>query len=447
MQTTYENRKLYWLLFFTLLIVAGSYAVRLSSGEMGRPAILDNFLGPVEPPIPDTIPPGQQIEFWSNRLGPNTQDYITLTHLGRAYLLLARESGDASSYARAEEALRRALALNPRYNPAQALIGSVLIGQHNFAEALSLAQQALADNPDDYQALAVSGDASLEVGDYTTAESAYRLLVESAPGGAAYSRMSRLAWLQGRPDEAVDWMRRAADEAVALDIGGEELAWYRFQLGELYFNRGDVGNAQKWYDEARQALPGYYLARAGLGKVAAAEGRTEAAIAYYAALVEQLPQPGFIATLGDLHAATGDQAAAREQYDTVAFIQQLDEAQQVLHNRQMALFFANHNMRLDEALAYAEAELAARQDIYAYDTLAWVLYRLGRHNEAQAAMNQAMALGTPDAQLFYHAGMIAAALGDEATASANLSRALELNPNFDLIQAAAARETLATLSN
>jgi tetratricopeptide (TPR) repeat protein len=240
-------------------------------------------------------------------------------------------------------------------------------------------------------------------------------------------------------------MRRAADETVALDLGGEGLAWYRFQLGELYFNQGDLRRAARWYGEAEQALPGYYLASAGLGKVEAARGDLEAAIARYEALVGRLPQPGFVATLGDLYALNGDPSAAQRQYDTVAFIQQLDAAQRVLYDRAVAVFFANHNIELDTALAYAESELAARQDIYAYDTLAWVLYRLGRYDEARAASDRALALGTPDAQLHYHAGLIAAAQGDAARATTHLRRALELNPHFDLLQAEEARRTLAAL--
>lgn len=442
MSTVTENRRLHLLLFFTALIVAGSYALRAAGGNAGFPALLEIVLGPGEPPVPDTMPAAQQIAFWSARLAPDTQDYITLTHLGRAYLMTARETGDAGAYARAEESLRRALRLNPRYEPANALLGSVLIGQHAFAEALSRARAALAADPAEYQALAVAGDAALELGDYAAAADAYARLLEAAPGGPVYGRMARLAWLQGRPNEAIDWMRQAADEALLLDIGGEELAWYRFQLGELYFNTGDLRAAARWYEEADQAFPGYYLAAAGLGKVAAARGDLETAIGYYAPLVERLPQPGFVAYLGDLYALAGDPAAAQAQYDTVTFIHELEETQQVLYNRQMALFFANHDIELDRALAYAESELVARQDVYAYDTLAWVLYRLGRFEEARDASSTALALGTQDAALFYHAGMIAAALGDHAAADSHLTRALELNPHFDLIQAESARSML-----
>ena len=440
-----SDRRLVLLLVFTALIVIGSYLLRPALGTVARPALFDALFGPTEPPVLDTMPPAEQVAFWSARLKPDTRDYLTLTTLAGAYLAQARETGDAAAYGRAEESLRRALELNPRYEPANALLGSVLISQHAFAEALSRAETVLAISPDAPQALAAAGDAHLELGHYAEAEAAYARLLDLAPGGPVYSRLARLAWLNGRPDEAIDWMRRAADETLALDLGGETLAWYRFQLGELYFNRGDLRRAARWYGESEQALPGYYLAAAGLGKVEAARGDLDAAIARYEALVGRLPQPGFVTTLGDLYALNGDMDAAQRQYDTVGFMRQLDTAQQVLHNRALAVFFANHNIELPTALAYAESELAARQDIYAYDTLAWVLYRLGRIDEARAASDRALTLGTPDAHLHYHAGLIAAAQGDADRATTHLRRALELNPHFDLLQAEEARAALAAL--
>ena len=127
------------------------------------------------------MPPDQQIVFWTNRLSPDTKDYITLTHLGHAYLMQARVTGDADSYARAEEALQRALSLNERYAPAKNLLGSVYIGNHAFAKALAGAQEALQADPTNLQALAVSGDSALELGQYAEAESAFRTLLDAAP--------------------------------------------------------------------------------------------------------------------------------------------------------------------------------------------------------------------------------------------------------------------------
>jgi len=87
-----------------------------------------------------------------------------------------------------------------------------------------------------------------------------------------------------------------------------------------------------------------------------------------------------------------------------------------------------------------------RKDVYSYDTLAWALYKNGRTQEASAAMQQAMKLGTPDALLYYHAGMIAAGLGQRQTAQAWLTKALAINPHFDLLQARVAQSTLSQLS-
>jgi tetratricopeptide (TPR) repeat protein len=170
------------------------------------------------------------------------------------------------------------------------------------------------------------------------------------------------------------------------------------------------------------------------------------AITLYERLVAFLPQPELVARLGDWYTLNGDPVAAQKQFETVTFIGTLEEANGILYNRQLALFYANHDIQLDVALALAEAELASRQDVYAYDTLAWALYKNGRLAEAALAMETALSHGTQDAQLQYHAGMIYAAQGKTNEATDALQTALTLNPHFDLFQAQIAQETLEQLA-
>ena len=66
--------------------------------------------------------------------------------------------------------------------------------------------------------------------------------------------------------------------------------------------------------------------------------------------------------------------------------------------------------------------------VYGYDLLAWALHAQGRDVEAKAAMTHALAQGTRDAQLFYHAAVIERALGDETAASEFFARARTLQP-------------------
>jgi hypothetical protein len=62
-------------------------------------------------------------------------------------------------------------------------------------------------------------------------------------------------------------------------------------------------------------------------------------------------------------------------------------------------------------------------------------------------MARALALGTRDAMLFYHAAMIDRALGDTASARARLETALAINPYWHPTQPAEARALLDTLTH
>ena len=115
------------------------------------------------------------------------------------------------------------------------------------------------------------------------------------------------------------------------------------------------------------------------------------------------------------------------------------------YSLQLALFWANHDVRLDEALAAAERERVARNDIYTSDVLAWCLYKKGRFEEAKTAIDQALRLGTRDSRLLYHAGMIALSTGDNQKGAEYLKQALAINPSFDILQAEVAKEKLNSL--
>ncbi len=83
-----------------------------------------------------------------------------------------------------------------------------------------------------------------------------------------------------------------------------------------------------------------------------------------------------------------------------------------------------------------------RRDIYGADALAWTALKANKISEAQAAIKDALRLGTQDAKLFYHAGMIAEVAGYKNASRDFIKRALALNPQFDALQSVAARKIL-----
>lgn len=428
------------LLFGALLLallIGGTYLIqagdRLGLGGLG--------LGGPAAPSSDRPSADTAIAFWQRRVAANPSAYIDYTLLGEALVRKARESGDVSAYERAGASFRQALAISPRYLNATIALAGVQYVTHDFQAALELAEP-LRHDPRARMALATLSDAHMALGDYAAGEAALNELAAAGESAATLSRQALLADLRGDAAGALDLMARAGELARQAGEYPESLAWYALQRGEISFRSGDIAGAERAYRESLAHFASYPPALAGLGKAAAAAGDLGGAIERYEAAVAIVPQPDFLAALGDLYALADRPADARRQYATVEYIGTLAALNRQVYNRQLAMFYADHDLKPDEALRLAMAELDGRKDVYGYDAAAWASYKSGQYAQAQALITQALALGTRDPKLLYHAGMIAAAQGDAAEARRLLSEALALNPGFDPLQAQAARAAL-----
>jgi tetratricopeptide (TPR) repeat protein len=181
---------------------------------------------------------------------------------------------------------------------------------------------------------------------------------------------------------------------------------------------------------------------AGLAKVRAAQGEFEESIRLYQRSIAIIPFPVYVAELGDVYKRLGRVKEAQQQFDLVEYIGHLGKLNQVLANRELALFWADHGIKLPQALELARNELEIRHDIYTWDTLAWALYKNGQLQEAAEAIDKALSLHTNDAMLLFHAGMICHSLAKNSDAEDFLNRALKLNPHFHLFDAEVATRTL-----
>ncbi|WP_250279561.1 tetratricopeptide repeat protein [Frankia sp. Cppng1_Ct_nod] len=368
-------------------------------------------------------------------------DWTAWAQLGAAYVQQARLTADPTYYQKADGALARSLAIRPDGN-ALALTGQAALAaaRHDFASALRLADDAIALDPDGADGYGVRTDALVELGRYDEAWSALQRMVDLRPGVASFTRASYSWELRGDTDAAEGILRRAlADAAIPADA-----AYAQYYLGELAWNRGDVDAAAACYTAGLVQDPSYLPLLAGRAKVEAARGQDGQAVADYQSVVTQLPQPSFVVEYGEFLEAIGRPAEAKAQFDLSRTEDQLLRAQGVDVDLDLALYEADHEDP-EVALRAASAEFAKRQSIFVADAYAWALHVAGRDAEALPYARSALRLGTRNALLRYHLGVIEAAAGRPAQAIGDLRAALALNPHFSAYHVPRAKALLADL--
>ena len=358
---------------------------------------------------------------------------------GAGYLQKARDTGDPTYYGKAEAAFSAALRYDPQNVDGLIGKGSLALARHQFHDALALGEQAHALAPDRALVYGVIGDAQVELGMYDEAAATMQAMIDRRPDLSSYSRASYIRELHGDIAGAIELM----DQAVQSGSGSvENVEWVRVQLGNLYFNKGDIATAEQHYRHALADLPNYGYALAGLAHVRAVQGRYDEAVSLYNQAINRVPLPEFVIALGETQQAAGRAADAAQQYGLVRVIEQLFKANGVNTDMELALFEADHG-DAGQAVTQARAAYAERPNVKAADTLAWALSQAGQQTEAQKYMTEALKLGSQDALFYYHAGMIAYRAGDVTQARARLSQALALNPHVSLIYAPLAQEVLA----
>lgn len=376
-----------------------------------------------------------EIAALSRRIGQAPGGADLWSALGYAWIRKARASSDPSLYGRAGACAEIALAQAEGDRASLNLRGLVLLHDRRFAEARGAAEQVLARDEGDVIALGTLSDASLELGLFDAAAAAAQRMVDLRPGLPSYARAAHLRWLQG--DAA------AAQRIIRLAIGAgdrrepEALAWALTQAATMLWHEGDHEAADRGFERALAAQGEYPPALAGRARVALARGAWGRAVELLERAHRRSPEPTTAWLLGDARTAAGDHAGAAQAYASVV------DAGRRSDRRTLALYYATKGLERDEALRLAAEERRVRADITTEDAHAWALYRAGKLTEARAASDRALALGTRDARLLYHAGAIRIALGDLKEGERLVRAALALNPRFDMTGAVEAERLLA----
>ncbi len=435
--------------FSTAFVLAALLATLTGVLRWTRPlaGMLPSLSRSASAPLP-AAHPGERtdrlVERLQLRLRERPSDQRAYVQLGSAYLQKARETGDPTFYAKAEEALAKALELQNDDFEAMTALGALALARHQFQEALTWGQKAMAVHPGRAAIYGVAGDALLELGRYDEAVSTIQRMVDLRPDLASYARVAYIRELHGDVDGAVAAMRVAIEAGAP---GTEAVAWTQVQLANLLLGQGRLAEAETAYRQALRSYSEYMPALAGLGRVRAAQGRYEEAVALLRRVSDAMPLPEYVILLGDVYSVIGQADEAARQYALVRAIDQLQRANGVDTDLEMALFHADHGVDLEDALIRAREQYGRRPSVHAADVLAWTLHQNSRCEEGQVYAAEALRLGTRDALMHYHAGMLALCAGDRQAARAHLEQALAINPSFSIRYAPEAQRALAGITD
>jgi tetratricopeptide (TPR) repeat protein len=370
-------------------------------------------------------------------------DYTTWAALGTKYLEQARVSADPSFYPKSEGALKRSLTLRPADNaPALTGLGALANARHDFATALTFATKAIAINPYSADAYAVLADAHTQLGHPTEATDAVQHLLDIRPGLSALTRASYDLELHGEDVRAASLMQHALADAVDR----ADVAFCRYQLGELSFAHGDLPGALASFTAGLAADPDYLPLVQGRAKVYAAQGQFDRALADYSTVTSRMPTPGYLIEHATVLRAAGRTADADAQLELAAAAQTIFTANGGLDDLAGAqLAIARHKPA--DAVVLATKEWQRRPFADVADTLSWALHLAGKDTEALAYAGKAQALGARPAQYLYHQGAIEYALGQRDAARRSLTAALATNPHFSPVDAPEAARLLTILGS
>ncbi len=405
------------------------------------------------PVAADYLERDRLIAFWERAAAERRRgDMLSPSNLSAQYMQRYRERGDIGDVERALHQAERALAAQPYGNAAaETALGSALLALHRFTDALAVTRDVERITPGDRAAVVREGSLDLELGRYGAARVVVNALRRAEAGRDAppldeETLRARFDELTGRLREARARFERLRVRADAqLDASAQSRAWFFMREGELAFEAGDADGALADERHALERFPQYSEANRVLARVACARRDWRTCLEAATASAAVVPYPEVLGDEVDAQRGLGDEAGAARTDALIGAVERVGNAQRV-SDRLLAVYYSEHHERAEDAYRIARRELRARDDVFTDDTLAWASAMDGRWNEAEARIRRAVRLGTENALLQYHAGVIEQHAGRLAEAARRLRLALALNPQFHAVYADDARARVKALA-
>lgn len=373
-----------------------------------------------------TSPAEQAIAEARQSIEKNPKQAEGYSTLALALARRARETSDVNYYTQAEEVLKKAFEVAPGNFAVEKARIWLLLGKHEFGQALEAAQALNKRMPDDVMVYGFLTDANAELGNYEAAEKATNWMLKLRPGNTpGLTRAAYLRELFGDVEGSLELMNMAYQSTPVAQ--SEDRAWILTQIAHLNLAVGKVSAAEKSLQQALTTFSDYHYALGNLAKVRIQQKRYTEAVELLRQRYTAAPHAENLYDLAEALELAGQGAEASKAFAEFERKSLAESAKADNSNHELIFYYADHAKQPAKALEVAEREYARRHDVFTLDCFAWALHVNGRDQEARKQMEAALAVGVRDARLFRRAGEIALASGDRAAAEKYLRESADLN--------------------
>jgi tetratricopeptide (TPR) repeat protein len=273
----------------------------------------------------------------------------------------------------------------------------------------------------------IRADLDFQHGRYQMAENGY---IDVLQRERSWGALARLAHLRGKMGDIMGADRlyeEAEDELTAKEM--RPYAWLEVQRGFLDFAHGRHCDARLHYRRADAAYPGYWLVQEHIAELLGAEGRLEEAAAIFERVVSTIERPDLEQAIAELYELVGsmEPAVYWKERALTAYLQSARRGEVHFYHH-LADYYADAVEAGPEAVKWAHKDLLLRENFATQAALAWSLYRDGRFGDAVRWIERALASGVVDARLYFWAGEIYRAAGNEVEGHELRQRAITRNP-------------------
>jgi tetratricopeptide (TPR) repeat protein len=376
-----------------------------------------------------------------------------------AHFAYARLAVHAENWPLAEEEVRRSLELRPDWTQALILQAQISLKQDKNEVARRQLEAAMQRNPDDADLRLAYARLLVDLEDFDAARDEYRRLLKQQPddGQIVYS-MALLALEANELDEA----NKLFEQLVELDYQTQQSYYY---LGAIAEEQEKYERATRWYEKVEQG-DHWIEVQIRIARIEAKTGDITSARERLRKL--RLSDPGQAQRLflveGDILTQVDQYEEAYELYSRYLEIQpgdieilyarslvaerldRLEQAERDLRTilerepdnaralNALGYTLADRTDRYTEALGYIEKALAQTPDDPAViDSMGWVLFRLGRFQEAREYLQKAYDM-TEDAEIAAHLGEVMWAMGDKDVARDLWQKARKKSPDDPVLE-------------